>query len=53
MDCPICTADAEQIATAIDGMGIICPTCGEYEYRARSLLLKIGRDLIGMNAAMS
>ena len=29
MDCPVCTANAEQIATAIDGMGIICPTCGE------------------------
>jgi predicted amidophosphoribosyltransferase len=31
MDCPVCTANAEQIAAAIDGMGIICPTCGEYE----------------------
>ena len=31
MDCPVCTANAEQIATAIDGMGIICPTCGEYD----------------------
>jgi len=31
MDCPACTANAEQIATAIDGMGIICPTCGEYD----------------------
>jgi hypothetical protein len=31
MDCPVCTDNAEQIATAIDGMGIICPTCGEYD----------------------
>jgi hypothetical protein len=31
MDCPVCTANAEQITTAIDGMGIICPTCGEYD----------------------
>src|SRR5713226_3297984 len=31
MDCPVCTANAEQIVTAIDGMGIICPTCGEYD----------------------
>jgi len=31
MDCPICTANAEQIVTAIDGMGIICPACGEYD----------------------
>jgi len=31
MDCPVCTANAEQIATTIDGMGIICPTCGEYD----------------------
>jgi hypothetical protein len=31
MDCPVCTANAEQIVTAIEGMGIICPTCGEYE----------------------
>jgi hypothetical protein len=31
MDCPVCTTNAEQITTAIDGMGIICPTCGEYD----------------------
>jgi hypothetical protein len=31
MDCPVCGADAEQIATTIDGMSIACPTCGEYE----------------------
>jgi hypothetical protein len=31
MDCPVCTANAEQIATTIDGIGIICPTCGEYD----------------------
>jgi hypothetical protein len=31
MDCPVCTANAEQIATTIEGMGIICPTCGEYD----------------------
>jgi hypothetical protein len=31
MDCPVCNANAEQITTAIDGMGIICPTCGEYD----------------------
>ena len=31
MDCPVCGADAEQIATTIDGMSIACPTCGKYE----------------------
>jgi hypothetical protein len=31
MDCPVCTANAEQIATTIEGMGIICPACGEYD----------------------
>jgi hypothetical protein len=52
MDCPVCTANAEQIATAIDRMGIICPTWANTMYRARSSLQKIGRDLIRMNAAM-
>jgi hypothetical protein len=31
MNCPVCNANAEQIAATIDGMGIICPTCGEYD----------------------
>jgi hypothetical protein len=32
MNCPVCNANAEQIAATIDGMGIICPTCGEYDF---------------------
>jgi hypothetical protein len=31
MDCPVCGANAEQIATTIDGQTVACPTCGEYE----------------------
>jgi hypothetical protein len=31
MDCPVCTANAEQIVTAIDGLSIACPICGEYD----------------------
>jgi len=40
MDCPVCTANAEQIATTIDGMGIICPTCGEYDVSSSVLAAK-------------
>ncbi len=31
MDCPICGAIAERIATAIDGLSIACPMCGEFD----------------------
>jgi hypothetical protein len=31
MNCPVCFANSGQIATTIDGTGIICPTCGEYD----------------------
>jgi hypothetical protein len=31
MNCPICGANAEQIATTIDDVSIACPTCGEYD----------------------
>ena len=31
MNCPVCCAHAEQIPTTIDGLGIICPTCGQYD----------------------
>jgi uncharacterized protein (UPF0212 family) len=31
MNCPICGANAEQIETTIDGVGINCPKCGEYD----------------------
>ena len=31
MDCPICGAVAERSATAIDGLSIACPMCGEFD----------------------
>ena len=31
MDCPICGATAQRIATAIDSVGIACPMCGEFD----------------------
>jgi hypothetical protein len=31
MDCPICGAIAERIATTIDGVSIGCPMCGEFD----------------------
>jgi predicted RNA-binding Zn-ribbon protein involved in translation (DUF1610 family) len=31
MDCPICGAVAERIATAIDSVSIACPMCGEFD----------------------
>jgi hypothetical protein len=31
MDCLICGADAEQISTSGDVVGIVCPMCGEYD----------------------
>jgi hypothetical protein len=31
MNCPVCGATAERIPTTIDGMSIVCPTCGEYD----------------------
>src|SRR5713226_9065206 len=37
MDCLICGANAEQIPTANDGVGIFCPICGEYDV-ARAVL---------------
>jgi predicted RNA-binding Zn-ribbon protein involved in translation (DUF1610 family) len=37
MNCPVCGANAEQIATTIDSVSINCPTCGEYDI-ARSVL---------------
>jgi len=30
MTCPVCGANAEQIASTIYGMNVVCPTCGEY-----------------------
>jgi hypothetical protein len=31
VDCLICGADAEQISTTGDVVGIVCPMCGEYD----------------------
>jgi hypothetical protein len=31
MICPICGAAAEQVPPAMEGVGIICPTCGAYD----------------------
>lgn len=31
MDCPICGAVAERIATTLDNVGIACPMCGEFD----------------------
>ena len=31
MNCPVCGANAEQIAIPIDSQTIACPTCGDYE----------------------
>jgi hypothetical protein len=31
MNCPVCGANAEQIAITIDSQTIACPTCGDYE----------------------
>jgi hypothetical protein len=31
MDCPICGAVAERIATTYDSVGIACPMCGEFD----------------------
>jgi hypothetical protein len=30
MKCFVCGANAEKIATTIDAVSIVCPTCGEY-----------------------
>jgi hypothetical protein len=31
MECPICGAHAEKIATAIGSVSIACPMCGEFD----------------------
>jgi hypothetical protein len=31
MDCPICGAIAERVATIVDGLSIACPMCGEFD----------------------
>jgi hypothetical protein len=31
MNCPVWGANAEQIATTIEGVSIVCPLCGEYD----------------------
>lgn len=31
MDCPICGAIAERIATTIESVGIACPMCGQFD----------------------
>jgi hypothetical protein len=31
MDCPICGAIAERIATTIECVGIACPMCGQFD----------------------
>jgi hypothetical protein len=31
MYCPICGGHAEEIPSAINGISILCPTCGEYD----------------------
>ena len=31
MNCPVCGANAEQIATTVESVSILCPVCGEYD----------------------
>jgi predicted RNA-binding Zn-ribbon protein involved in translation (DUF1610 family) len=31
MDCPVCCTNAQQIATTIDRVSIVCPMCGGYD----------------------
>jgi hypothetical protein len=31
MNCSICGADAEKLATTIDSVSFACPRCGEYD----------------------
>ncbi len=31
MTCPVCSANTEQITSAISGVNVVCPMCGEYE----------------------
>jgi predicted RNA-binding Zn-ribbon protein involved in translation (DUF1610 family) len=31
MNCPVCGADAEQLAATGDSVSINCPKCGEYD----------------------
>jgi hypothetical protein len=31
MTCPICSANTEQITSAISAVNVVCPMCGEYE----------------------
>jgi hypothetical protein len=31
MNCPVCGANTEEMSTTVDGMAIVCPTCGEYD----------------------
>ena len=31
MNCPVCDANTEQISTTMDGVSVVCPTCGEYD----------------------
>ena len=38
MRCPICGAIAEQTQATIEGVGIVCPTCGEYEVSSSVLI---------------
>jgi hypothetical protein len=32
MECPICQADAEELAVTFDGYALKCPTHGEFEF---------------------
>ena len=44
MECPVCGANAEQIATTTDDLSTACPTCGEYDISS-SVLAKDWRRL--------
>jgi hypothetical protein len=31
MECPVCGTNSEEIPTPINGITLLCPTCGEYD----------------------
>jgi hypothetical protein len=52
MDCPICGAIAERIATTIGGVSIGCPMCGEFDV-ASSVIASGQLQGLEMDAPMS
>lgn len=37
MECFVCGANAEKIATTIEAVSIVCPVCGEYDVSSSAI----------------